>query len=104
MRDQPAGMFDQMLEDRKGLRCQHDARLLPGIAAPPETLVRGIETEGGKHLHRLPTGPSRPDSDLPESSGLTPFLGGFFRFALERHASNEHGCCTRFEAASRPRV
>jgi hypothetical protein len=41
-------MFDQMFEDRKGFRCQQDARLLPGIGAPPETLVRGIETEGRK--------------------------------------------------------
>jgi hypothetical protein len=48
MRDQPAGMFDQMLENRKGFRCQQDARLLSGIATPPETLVRGIETEGRK--------------------------------------------------------
>jgi hypothetical protein len=46
MRDQPAGMFDQMFEDRKGFRCQQDT-LLPGVGAPPETLVRGIEPEGG---------------------------------------------------------
>jgi hypothetical protein len=53
MRDQPAGMFDQMLEDRKGFRCQQDARLLPGIAAPPETLVHDIEPEGGEYLHHV---------------------------------------------------
>jgi hypothetical protein len=54
MRDQPAGMFDQIIEERKGLRCQQDTLLLPGIATPPETLVHGIEPERGEHLHRAP--------------------------------------------------
>jgi len=58
MRDQPAGMLDQILEDRKGLRCQQDARLLSGIATPPETLVHRIEPEGGERLHLAPAGPA----------------------------------------------
>jgi hypothetical protein len=102
MRNQPAGMFDQMFEDRKGFRCQQDARLLPGIGAPPETLVRGIEPEGGKYFHRLPTGPSRPDRDLPISPGLTRFLGGgFFDLRSRYSESNEHRCSsTHFDPAA----
>ena len=36
------------------------AAILPGIAAPPEKLVHGIQSEGGKYLHRW--GSSTEDS------------------------------------------
>jgi hypothetical protein len=51
VRDQAPGVFDQMIKDCKGLRCQQNAFLLPCVAAPPETLIRGVEPEGEKYFH-----------------------------------------------------
>ena len=72
MRDQPAGMFDQILEKRKGLRSQQDTLLPRGIATPPETLVHAIEPERGEHLHRAPA-----DMRVGQRSRLS--LYGFVR-------------------------
>ena len=52
MRNQAPGVFDQIGEDRKGLRRQQDALLRPAIAATPETLVLDVEPECTKHLDR----------------------------------------------------
>jgi hypothetical protein len=51
VRDQAPGVFDQMIKDCKGLRCQQNAFLLPRATAPPETLIRNVEPEGEKYFH-----------------------------------------------------
>jgi hypothetical protein len=44
---QARSVLDQIYKDRISLWCQQDAFVLPCIAVSPETLVHGIEREGG---------------------------------------------------------
>ena len=54
VRDQAPGVFDQIGKDCKRFWRQQDTRLMPCIAAPPQTLVQGIESECSEQLHRRP--------------------------------------------------
>ena len=38
--NQPAGAFDQIPQDSKRLRCLPGTLVIPGVRAPPQTLVR----------------------------------------------------------------
>jgi hypothetical protein len=62
VRDQTAGVFNQISENRKGLRRHQDALLASSAREPPETLIYGVESERMKDLHSAILGQTRRET------------------------------------------